>query len=224
MIDEQAANQAAHDGTVKAGPVSRLILVVASLLPVSAAWAETDGAFAASLARLEAVRAGVAVLQAKPRELHPPQAPRASEAVWDKVLLAVRVHGEYKPGEFDIQDSFMLEDTAGDKTGDHVVNRIVVVGQRNEDGRFEAEAVRLGFEDYRLDAKDGNWRLEHFLALVSVHGQIQNVSYGFAVLNPAGDPISVTPADRDPADQKVKARFEALLGHWAGWTPGGARP
>lgn len=57
--------QAVHNGTVKSARASRVFLAVVSLLPASAAWAETDRAFAASLARLEAVRAGMAAVQAK---------------------------------------------------------------------------------------------------------------------------------------------------------------
>lgn len=198
-----------------------LLLSAALLLPVRAdAHLISDADFASSLGKIDAPLKLMAQVKAKQKPALP-KAPSAPEEVWDKVLETVKAHGKYKPGNGIMPDMFTIEDSTGDPKADHSAKTITVVGQLNDEEKFVAMGVVLMSEDYKLDAKDGNFRVEKWAVQADIYGQVMNAAHVNAVQNPAGEVVSTTPDKLTPSDPRLKTQFDALLKYWSERAPQG---
>jgi hypothetical protein len=118
--------------------------------------------------------------------------------------------------------SFSLEDVVGDPKADHTVQNIIVLGLLNDDEKFEAMGAMLVITESKLDPKSGNWTLEQWGFETDIYGQVADIGQGTVVKTPDGKVVSTSHATIDPADPKIKTRFDAMLKHWAERKPKGA--
>lgn len=198
------------------------VAVIASLSFRAAA--QSDASFAAALGEAPAGLATLAQLKAKPQRPAPPKVkpPTASDAVWQKVLEAVKTDGKYKPEAGQLPGMFSLEDAAGDPKADHSVQGITVMGLLNDDEKFEAMGVVLITQEFKLDPKTGNMSIDQWAFETDVYGEVGNAVHVVVVKAPDGKTVSATPEKLNPADPKIQAQYDAMLKHWAERTPKGA--
>lgn len=196
------------------------LLVVASLSLRAAA--QTDAAFASALGEAPAGLATLARLKKKAQKPAAPKAPTANDAVWQKVLEAVKTDGVYTPEAGRMPGTFSLEDVMGDPKANHTIQGITVGGLLNEEGQFQAIGAILIVSNFKLDPKDGNWRVEQWVFETDIYGQVANAGHGTAVQTPDGKVVSAAPDKLNPADPKIQAQYDAMLKHWAERKPEGA--
>ncbi len=198
-----------------------LLLVVASTLSLRAS-AQSDAAFASALGQGAPSFATLSQFKLKPQKPAAPQAPAADDAVWQKVLAAVKADGKYTPEAGMKPGSFSIKDSTGDPKGEHTTSAITVMGLLNDEGKFEPMGVMLVFEAAVRDPKDGNLRVEQWMFAADVYGSVENAGHGTAVVAPDGKPLSTTPDKLNPSDPKIQAQYDAMLKHWAERKPSGA--
>lgn len=196
-------------------------LVVVAAVSIQAA-ASSNDSFAAALGDIRAPLANAAKSKAKPQIPAAPKAPSAPDAVWQKVLEAVRNDGKYRPETDEMPGSFSLSEVAGDPKGDHIVREIAVLGMLNEDEQFQAMGAVFVVKSYKLDAKDGNWLIDQWLFQADIYGDVMNAGHGVVIQSPDGKTLSAVPDQLDPADPKIQAQYDAMLKHWAERKPEGA--
>ncbi len=186
--------------------------------------AQSDAAFASALGETPSGLATLAQLKAKPQKPAAPtvKPPSAPDAVWQKVLETVKKDGEYKPEAGQMPDMFVIEDSSGDEKADHTLQAISVLGQLNDDEKFEPGAVMLVIQDFKLDTKTGNMTGDSWAFKVDVYGQVGNAVHVVIVKSPDGKVVSATPDKLDPADPKIQAQYDTMLKHWAERKPKGA--
>jgi hypothetical protein len=193
--------------------ISSLLSAVLASLSVSAS-AQSDAAFASSLAAAPSWAASTAQLRARPQK---PAAkpPEASDDVWAKVIETVKRDGKFKNGGGFMPSIFSIEDVSGDPKADHTMNGISFLGGLNDEEQFEAMGAMIVFQDFKL-GKDGNFTIDQWMFQTDVHGRVGNAGHGTAVQSPDGKIISTTPDKTlTPGDPKIQAQFDALLKHWA---------
>ena len=199
------------------------LLVLLSALPLRAV-AQSDAAFASALGEAPAGIATLAQLKAKPQKPAAPtvKPPSAPDAVWQKVLEAVKNDGKYKPESGPMPGMFTIEDTVGDAKADHSMQGITVLGLLNDDEKFEAMGVMLILKDAKLDAKSGNMSVDQWAFEVDIYGEVGNAVHIVSIQTPDGKIVSSTPEKLNPADPKIQAQYDAMLKHWAERKPKGA--
>lgn len=198
------------------------VAVIASLSLRAAA--QSDAAFASALGETPSGIATVTKLKAKPQkpaapEVKPPSAP---DAVWQKVLEAVKTDGKYRPQTGQMPGSFSLEDVDGDAKADHTTYNIIVLGMLNEEEQFQAMGAMLIVTEFKLDPKSGNFTLDQWGFETDIYGQVADIGQGTVVKTPDGKVVSTSHATIDPADPKIQAKFDSVLKHWAERKPKGA--
>lgn len=200
-----------------------LALIVVASLSFRAA-AQSDAAFASSLSEAPAGLTAAAKLKAKPQKPAAPEVkgPSAPDAVWQKVLEALKTDGKYTPQAGQMPASFSLEDVVGDAKADHTVHNIIVLGLLNEEEQFQAMGAMLIITEFKLDAKSGNWNVEQWGFETDIYGQVADIGQGTVVKTPDGKVLSTSHATIDPADPKIKTKYDSVLKHWAERTPKGA--
>lgn len=193
-----------------------LALAVIAFLVSRAAAQNGDAAFASSLQQGVPAFARVAGLKAKPQKPAPaPKAPVADDAVWQKVLETVKRDGVYKPGNGPLPSAFTIDDSTGDPKAAHVERSIAVLGMINDDEQFEAMGAIFVVKSYTLDPKDGNWRIDQWMFMTDIYGEVGDGGHGLVIQTPDGKTLSAVPEKLDPADPKIKTQFDAMLKHWA---------
>ena len=198
-----------------------IALVVVAAVSIQAA-ASSDDAFSSDLGDIRAPLATAGKSKAKPQIPAAPKAPSAPDAVWRKVLEAVKNDGQYRPEAGQMPGAFSLSDVVGEPKGDRVVWKIAVLGMLNEDEQFEAMGAILVAKEYTLDAKDGNWHIDQWLFQTNIYGDVMNAGHGVVIQSPDGKPVSAVPDQLNPADPKIQAQYDAMLKHWAERKPEGA--
>lgn len=195
----------------------RALLVLAVVaFAISRASAQTDAAFASSLQQGVPAFAQVAGLKAKPQKPAPaPKAPVASDAVWQKVLETVKRDGIYKPGADPLPSAFTIDDSTGDPKGAHVEHSVAVLGVVNEEELFEAMGAIFVVKSYTVDPKDGNFRVDQWMFMTDIYGEVGDGGHGLVILTPDGKTVSAVPEKLNPADPKIQAQFDSMLKHWA---------
>ena len=199
------------------------VAVIASLSFRAAA--QSDASFASALGEAPSGLATLAQLKAKPQKPAAPQVkpPTASDAVWQKVLEAVKKDGKYTPEAPPIMPgSFSLEDTTGDPKADHTTQTITVLGLLNEEEQFEAMGVMIVIQDFKIDPKNGNMTADQWAFETDVYGEVANAIHIVVVKSPDGKTVSTTPEKLNPSDPKIQAQYDAMLKHWAERKPKGA--
>jgi hypothetical protein len=179
--------------------------------------AQSDAAFAAALGEAPSGFATLAQLKAKPQKPAPkaPKAPVAADAVWQKVLEAVKKDGVYKPEAGQVPGMFTLEDVVGDPKADHTMYGITVLGILNEDGQFQAMGALIVRQEFKLDPKDGNWHVDQWMFQTDIYGEVGRAGHGTLILAPDEKVLSAVPEKLDAADPKIQTQYDALLKHWA---------
>lgn len=200
-----------------------LALAVIAFLDARAS-AQTDASFASSLQAGAPTAVQFAQVKAKPQKPAPvaPKAPVADDAVWQKVLETVKRDGAYKPGAGPLPGAFTIDDSTGDPKGAHVEQSVAVLGMINDEEQFEAMGAIFVVKSYTLDPKDGNWRVDQWMFMTDIYGEVGDGGHGLVIQTPDGKTVSAVPEKLDPADPKIKAQYDAMLKHWAERTPKGA--
>lgn len=204
----------------------RAVLVVAVIaFFVSRAAAQSDQAFASALGQSPAGLATIADLKAKPQKpaTTPPKAPSAPDAVWQKVLEAVKADGKFIAGAGPMPSMFSIQDSTGDPKANHAKQHITVVGMLNEEEQFEAMGVMLVAQTFKLDPKDGNTTVDQWAFEVDIYGEVGNAVHVVVIKSSDGKVISATPEKLNPADPKIQAQYDMMLKHWAERTPAGVQ-
>lgn len=198
------------------------VAVIASFSLRSAA--QSDAVFASALAEAPAGLATLAQLKAKPQKPAAPKikAPSAPEAVWQKVLEAVKTEGKYKPEAEQLPGMFTIEDLTGDPKADHTKNVVTVAGMLNDEEQFQALGAMLVVQEFKLDAKDGNWHVDMWIFQTDIYGDVSNAAHGAMIQSPDGKTLSQTPDKLSPSDPKIQAQYDAMLKYWAERKPKGA--
>lgn len=199
-------------------PLRRTLLALAVIaFLISRASAQTDADFASALQQGAPSAVQFAQVKAKPQKPAPvaPKPPVADDAVWQKVLETVKRDGVYKPGEGPLPSAFTIDDSTGDPKAAHVENSVAVLGMINDDGQFEAMGAIFVVKSYTLDPKDGNWRVDQWMFMTDIYGEVGDGGHGLVIQTPDGKTVSAVPEKLDPADPKIKAQFDAMLKHWA---------
>ena len=199
-----------------------LAAAVISSFGVRAA-AQSDAAFASSLGEAPSGLAAMARFKAKPQKpAAAPKPPAANDAVWQKVLETVKRDGVYKPGAGPLPGAFTIDDSTGDPKGAHVEHSVAVLGMVNEEELFEAMGAIFVVKSYTIDPKDGNWRVDQWMFMTDIYGEVGDGGHGLVIQTPDGKTLSATPEKLNPADPKIQAQFNAMLKHWAERAPKGA--
>lgn len=188
------------------------LLALLAALPIRAS-AQSDAAFAAALGQIAAPLAAAAKSKAKPQKPAAPKAPSAPDAVWQKVLEAVRNDGTYTPQLGPMPGSFTLEDFTGDLKAEYAMQGVKFVGRLNKDGKFEAAGAVLVSNKASLSPKDGSFNIDHWIIMTDVYGQVAMANHATAVRTPAG--ITVPAAKSNLSSAEVQAQYDAMLKHWA---------
>ncbi len=200
-----------------------LAVAVIAALSLRAA-AQSDAAFASALGQGVPTPAQFAQAKAKPQKPAPPvvKPPSAPDAVWQKVLETVKNGGIYKPGADPMPSAFTIDDSSGDAKADHETHSIAVLGLINDDEKFEAMGAILVFKSHKLDPKDGNWRIDQWMFMTDIYGEVADAGHGVIIQTPDGKTVSATPEKLNPADPKIQAQYDTMLKHWAERKPKGA--
>lgn len=178
--------------------------------------ADGDAAFASALGAAPSGLATLALLKAKPQKpAAAPKAPAAGDAVWAKVLETVKRDGKFKSGGGFAPSVFSIEDKTGDPKADHAMRGVSFVGLINDEEQFQAMGALFVSQEFKLDPKDGNWRVDQWVFETDVYGQVSNAGHGTVVQTPDGKTVSAVPEKLNPADPRIQAQFDALLKHWA---------
>lgn len=193
-----------------------LVLAVIAFLITRASAQNADAAFSSALQLGAPSFARIAQFKAKPQKPAPQaKAPSASEAVWAKVLETVKRDGKYTGGNAFMPGSFAIEDSTGDPKGEHTKRAISVLGMINEEDLFEPVGAILVVMEYKLDPKDGNWRIDQWMFQTDIYGEVGELGHGTMIKSPDGKVLGTTRETVDPADPKTQAQFDAILKHWA---------
>jgi len=199
-----------------------LVLAVIAFL-VSRASAQTDAAFAAALQQGAPTAVQFAQAKAKPQKPAPaPKAPVAADAVWQKVLETVKRDGVYKPGEGPLPSAFTIDDSTGDPKAAHVERSVAVLGMINDDEQFEAMGAIFVVKSYTLDPKDGNWRVDQWMFMTDIYGEVGDGGHGLVIQTPDGKTVSAVPEKLSPSDPRIQAQYDAMIKYWAERAPKGA--
>ena len=195
----------------------RALLVLAVVaFAISRASAQTDAAFSSALQLGAPSPAQFAQVKAKPQKPAPaPKAPTANDAVWQKVLETVKRDGVYKPGNGPLPSAFTIDDSTGDPKAAHVDNSVAVLGMINEEEQFEAMGAIFVFKSYTVDPKDGNFRVDQWMFMTDIYGEVGDGGHALVVQTPDGKTVSAVPEKLSPSDPKIQAQYDAMLKHWA---------
>ena len=200
-----------------------LLVLAAAAFMISRAAAQTDADFTSALQKGAPSPAQFAKIKAKRQKPAPaPKAPTADDAVWQKVLETVKRDGVYKPGAGPLPGAFTIDDSTGDPKGAHVEHSVAVLGMVNEEELFEAMGAIFVVKSYTIDPKDGNWRVDQWMFMTDIYGEVGDGGHGLVIQTPDGKTLSATPEKLNPADPKIQAQFNAMLKHWAERAPKGA--
>lgn len=201
-----------------------LLILAAAAFMISRAAAQTDASFASALQQGAPTAVQFAQVKAKPQKPAPvaPKAPVAGDAVWQKVLETVKRDGVYKPGAEPMPSAFTIDDSTGDPKGAHVEHSVAVLGVINEAEQFEAMGAIFVVKSYTLDPKDGNWRIDQWMFMTDIYGEVGDGGHGLVIQTPDGKTVSAVPEKLNPSDPKIQAQYDAMLKHWAERTPKGA--
>jgi hypothetical protein len=212
-----------HEGMIPTTTRRALIALAAIAFVTSRASAQTDASFASSLQQGVPAFAQVAGLKAKPQKPAPaPKAPAANDAVWQKVLETVKRDAAFKPGADPLPSAFTIDDSTGDPKSAHVDNSVAVLGLVNDDGQFEAMGAIFVVKSYTLDPKDGNFRIDQWMFMTDIYGEVGEAGHGLVIQTPEGKTLSAVPEKLNPADPKIQAQLDAMLKYWAERKPKGA--
>ena len=80
----------------------------------------------------------------------------------------------------------------------------------------------LVFKRHTLDPKDGNWRIDQWMFMTDIYGEVGDAGHGVIIQTPDGKTVSATPEKLNPADPKIQTQYDAMLKHWAERKPKGA--
>lgn len=198
-----------------------LLLAAAVCLCLPAA-AQTDAGLISALDEASVGLAKLVPIKNVTRKPPVSQAPRAPDAVWRRILEAVKNEGTYKPAAPPRPDSFTLEDVAGDPNAEHTMYSIAFAGQLNKDGKFEALVALLVVKKFKMDPKDGNWHVDLWAFQSDVYGEAETANHETTIATTAGESVSTTPHKLSPSDPDIKVRYDEMLKHWAERKPSGA--
>jgi len=180
-----------------------------------------DEAFNAAYGKVPTA-ATMAQLRAQPQRPAPPvpaapavKPPAAADDVWAKVIEKVKKDGRFTAGADPLPSDFTIEEVVGDEKADHASHVISFMGEINDDGLFEAMGALIVLRDYKIDPKDGNFRIDSWMFMTDVHGQVFNAVHMVSVETPAGEPVSNTPEKLSPADPRLQAQLDSMLKHWS---------
>lgn len=200
-----------------------LLVLAAAAFMISRAAAQTDAAFSSALQAGAPSPAQFAKIRAKPQKPAPaPKAPAANDAVWQKVLETVKRDGVYKPGAGPLPGAFTIDDSTGDPKAAHVERSVAVLGIVNDEELFEAMGAIFVVKSYTLDPKDGNWRVDQWMFMTDIYGEVGDGGHVVVVQTPDGKTVSATPEPLNPADPRIQTQLDAMLKHWAERAPKGA--
>lgn len=201
-----------------------LALAVIAFLVSRAAAQNGDAAFASALQLGAPTSVQFAQVKAKPQKPAPaaPKAPVADDAVWQKVLETVKRDGIYKPGADPLPSAFTIDDATGDPKAAHVEHSVAVLGVVNDDGQFEAMGAIFVVKSFTVDPKDGNWRIDQWMFMTDIYGEVGDGGHGLVIQTPDGKTVSAVPEKLNPSDPKIQAQLDAMLKHWAERKPKGA--
>lgn len=201
-----------------------LLALAASAFMVSRASAQTDAAFASALREGAPTAVQFAQVKAKPQKPAPvaPKAPVADDAVWRKVLETVKRDGVYKPGAGPLPGAFTIDDSTGDPKGAHVERSVAVLGMINDDELFEAMGAIFVVKSYTLDPKDGNFRVDQWMFMTDIYGEVGDGGHGLVIQTPDGKTVSAVPEKLSPSDPRIQAQYDAMIKYWAERAPKGA--
>ncbi|MBI2789925.1 MAG: hypothetical protein HYX59_14720 [Elusimicrobia bacterium] len=199
-----------------------LALAVIAFL-ISRASAQTDAAFATALQLGAPTAVQFAQAKAKPQKPAPaPKAPVADDAVWQKVLETVKRDGVYKPGNGPLPGAFTIDDSSGDPKGARVERSVAVLGMINDDEQFEAMGAIFVVKSYTLDPKDGNFRVDQWMFMTDIYGEVGDGGHGLVIQTPDGKTVSAVPEKLSPSDPRIQAQYDAMIKYWAERAPKGA--
>ena len=199
--------------------ISTLALLISLTLPASAESA--DAAFTSALSEIRNAATTMVKhgnhLSKRPEQKAPPApaSPSANDAVWQKVVEAVKKDGKYKPGGPQTPARFTLEDVSGNPKADRTMRGISFLGMLNNEEQFQALGAIIVSMDHKLDAKTGNFTVDMWMFEVDVYGAVQDVSHGTMIQTPAGKPLSTTRDTTGPTDPASKTQYDAQLKFWS---------
>ena len=197
------------------------LALLASLGTTASAQASTDSDFASALGDIQAAStARIVQMRAIPTRPKPqapaaPAGPAAPDAVWAKIVEAVKKDGKFAPGGMLAPSRFTLEEKTGDPKANHGAQAITFLGGINENEQFEAMGAVIVVMTYTLDPKTGTFAVEQWLFETDVYGQVVDVSHGTGSLGADGKPGGGTRDAILLTDPKVKAQFDAQLKYWS---------
>ena len=138
------------------------------------------------------------------------------------MLETVKRDGVYKPGNGPLPSAFTIDDSTGDPKGAHVEQSVAFLGMINEEEQFEAMGAIFVVKSYTLDPKDGNWRVDQWMFMTDIYGEVGDGGHALVVQTPDGKTVSAVPEKLSPSDPKIQTQLDAMLKHWAERTPKGA--
>lgn len=193
-----------------------LVLAVIAFLITRASAQNADAAFSSALQLGAPSFARIAQFKAKPQKpASAPKAPVANDAVWAKVLETVKRDGIYKPGAGPLPGAFTIDDSTGDPKAAHVERGVAVLGMINDEELFEAMGAIFVVKNYTLDPKDGNWRVDQWMFMTDIYGEMEDGGHALVIQTPDGKTVSTAPERLNPSDPKIQAQYDAMLEHWA---------
>ncbi|MBI5246698.1 MAG: hypothetical protein HY923_05915 [Elusimicrobia bacterium] len=149
-----------------------------------------------------------------------PVAPSAPDAVWQKIVEAVKKDGKYKAGNIMMPGSFTLEDVAGDPKADHTKRTITFLGMLNDEEQFEAMGAMIVSMKHTLDSKTGNFNVDMWMFETDVYGEVTDSAHLTGQMTPDGKPAAPPTPDKPAAgDPKIKTAYDAETKFWSEWSP-----
>jgi hypothetical protein len=201
------------------GPL--LAVLVALAVPAAAdfgdaAFATPLESFAQSAAPIFAhQKSGSKRISAEPAEPAAPAVIPTDSQAWQKLIVAVKKDGKYKPGQHNLPATYTLVEAIGDAKSDHVVRIVSFLGDLNDHDQFKAESAILRVMTFTRGA-DGNMTIEQWGIETDVYGEVSDASHDTMVQDKNGKPLSEA-VDKTlmAGDPRIKAQLDALVGHWA---------
>lgn len=203
-------------------PLRRTALAAVAALSLGtaaeSAAARADAALSIALGALHAPLASMAQLQAQPQKPAAAsaqaqvQGPTAPADVWKKVLVTAR-QGKYASQPL---PTISLTDVLGDPKAQHTLHNMTLIVVPRADGSFGVFAAQFIVMETTPLPQAGSWRVDSWVFETDAAGRLKIAFHNTAVNLPgAAKPDAGTDENLDLADPKTKARYDAMLKHWA---------
>lgn len=198
-------------------PILRAVLAASAAAALSLpAAAQTDAAFASALGKIPSGLAAMASLKTKPQKPAAVQGPIAPADIWQEVLDTALYSGKSKPLPNTPLVSYMIEENFIDPKVDYArIQSVNVLILPASDEGYRVWAAQFVVIENTYVPERRHARLDSWVFETDGSGRLQSALHITDIVVSETEKTKGTPEKLDLADPKTKARYDAMLEHWA---------